>query len=142
MAATACTGTRPPDDTVTDRPETPATSEAPDINLVGNRFRPLTYDEMTDAQKLMTNNILAGPRTVIAGPFDVLLRSPEMGDLAQELGAYVRFDSSLPDTLREMSIIMTARHWTAPFEWCPITRGAAIRHSDTSVPPRSNGRPR
>ena len=97
---------------------------------------------MTDAQKPMTNNILAGPRTVIAGPFDVLLRSPEMGDLAQELGAYVRFDSLLPDTLREMSIIMTARHWTAPFEWCPITRGAAIRHSDTSVQPRSNGRPR
>jgi 4-carboxymuconolactone decarboxylase len=88
-----------------------------ELNLVGNRFRPLTYAELDVAQKTMVHNILAGPRGAMGGPFNVLLRSPEMGDLAQQLGAYARFDSSLPATLREMAIIMTARHWTADFEW-------------------------
>jgi len=93
------------------------TPDMSNLNLVGNRFEPLTYDEMTQAQKTMARNILAGPRTAMGGPFNVLLRSPELGDLAQELGAYARFNSSLPDTLREMAIIMAARYWTAEFEW-------------------------
>jgi 4-carboxymuconolactone decarboxylase len=39
------------------------------------------------------------------------------GDGAQKLLAYARFNSSLPDTLREMAIIMTAAYWTSEFEW-------------------------
>lgn len=88
-----------------------------DLDLSGNRFRPLEYAELDDAQRTMVANILAGPRTALGGPFNVLLRSPELGDLAQALGAYARYDSSLSDTLRELAIIMTARHWTAEFEW-------------------------
>lgn len=88
-----------------------------DIDLVGNRFRPLDYMELDEAQKGMLTHILDGPRTAVRGPFNVLLRAPEMGDLAQELGAYVRFESSLPGSLREMAIIMTAAYWAAEFEW-------------------------
>jgi 4-carboxymuconolactone decarboxylase len=40
-----------------------------------------------------------------------------MGDLAQELGAQVRFNSTLPPPLREMAILMSARHWTTHYEW-------------------------
>src|SRR3990170_628570 len=60
-----------------------------DPKLVGNRFRPLTWAEMTEAQKTMTRHVLDGPRTAMSGPFNVMLRSPVMGDLAQELGAQV-----------------------------------------------------
>ena len=88
-----------------------------ELNLAGNRFPPLEYAELDPAQRTMVANILAGPRTALGGPFNVLLRSPELGDLAQALGAYARYDSSLSDTLRELAIIMTARHWTAEFEW-------------------------
>lgn len=115
LILTACT-TAPPQ-AEPETTESTTMTEAPDINLVGNRFAPLTWDEMTDAQKTMTTNILAGPRTAVSGPFNVLLRSPEMGDLAQELGAYARFNSSLPGKLREMSIMMTARFWTAQYVW-------------------------
>ena len=87
------------------------------INLVGNRFRPLTWEEMTPAQQTMTQSLLAGPRSTMGGPFNVLLRSPEMGDVAQQLGAYARFNTTLGDSLREMAIIMTARFWTADYEW-------------------------
>jgi len=118
LSAAACAGTPTPPASGDATAEAPPTAEAPEINLVGNRFRPLSYDEMTDAQKTMVNNILAGPRRGgLGGPFNVMLRSPEMGDLAQEFGAHVRFNASIPASIREMAIIMTARHWTAHYEW-------------------------
>jgi enterochelin esterase-like enzyme/alkylhydroperoxidase family enzyme len=107
--------------------------EALEPNLVGNRFRPLTYAEMTPEQKTMTRNVLDGPRTAMGGPFNVMLRSPEMGDLAQELGAHVRFKSALRDTLREMAIIMTARHWTAQFEWYAHKNAALAAGLDPEI---------
>ena len=94
-----------------------AQEETLDPKLVGNRFRPLQWSEMTEAQKTMTRNVLDGPRTAMGGPFNVMLRSPAMGDLAQELGAQVRFNSSLPAPLREMAILMAGRHWTSHYEW-------------------------
>jgi 4-carboxymuconolactone decarboxylase len=88
-----------------------------DPKLVGNRFAPLQWSQMTEAQKTMTRHVLDGPRTAMSGPFNVMLRSPAMGDLAQELGAQVRFSSSLAPPLRELAILMAARHWTSHYEW-------------------------
>jgi len=94
-----------------------AQNARPSLNLAGDRFKPLTYEQMTPEQKKMTDHILSGERTSMGGPFNVLLRSPEMGDLAQQLGAHLRFHSSLPRKLNEMAIIMVARAWTAQYEW-------------------------
>src|SRR5436190_23639163 len=97
-----------------------AQAQAPsarDIKLVGDRFKPLKWDEMTPAQKTMMEHLVSGERRGAGGPFNVLLRSPEMGDLAQQFGASMRFHSSLPRKLNEMAIILTARHWTAQYEW-------------------------
>ena len=94
-----------------------AQEETLDPKLIGNRFPPLQWSEMTEAQKTMTRNVLDGPRTSLGGPFNVMLRSPAMGDLAQALGAQVRFNSELAAPLREMAILMTARHWTSHYEW-------------------------
>lgn len=88
-----------------------------DLHLRGGRFQPLSYDQMTPEQQKLVESILAGPRTSLDGPFNVLLRSPEMGDLAQKFGAQVRYRSSLPPRLNEFAILITARHWTAQFEW-------------------------
>lgn len=95
-----------------------------DVRLAGDRFKPLTYDEMNLAQKTMIENLLNGERRGTGGPFNVLLRSPEIGDLAQKLGAGVRFHSSLPNKLNELAIIITARYWTAQFEWNAHKRAA------------------
>jgi 4-carboxymuconolactone decarboxylase len=97
-----------------------AAAQAPsarDVKLVGDRFKPLTYDAMTPDQKTMIEHLFAGERGGAGGPFNVLLRSPQFGDLAQQLGAQVRFHSSLPARLNELAIIMTARHWAAQYEW-------------------------
>src|SRR6185295_19601106 len=106
--------------------QAPAT-QRPDprsIRLRGDRFKPLAYDEMTPAQKTMLEHLVAGPRGGANGPFNVLLRSPEIGDLAQEFGASTRFKTSLPQRLYELAILVTARHWTAQYEWQAHHRSA------------------
>ena len=91
--------------------------EARKLDLRGDRFKPLTWEQLNPAQKTMVNDLLAGTRTSLSGPFNVLLRSPEMGNLAQKLGEYVRFKSSVPRRLNEMAIIMTAKWWSSGYEW-------------------------
>jgi 4-carboxymuconolactone decarboxylase len=94
--------------------------QAPDprsLVLVGDRFRPLKYDEMTPEQKIMIDHLLAGERQGARGPFNVLLRSPEVGDLAQRFGGSMRFHTALPKDVSETIIIMTGRFWMAQYEW-------------------------
>src|SRR4030095_10553223 len=65
------------------------------VKLIGNRFAPLTYQTMSPPQKKMFESLISGERRGAAGPFNVLLRSPEMGDLAQQFGASIGFTSSM-----------------------------------------------
>ena len=94
------------------------------IKLRGDRFKPLTWDEMTPAQKKMLEDLVAGPRSGANGPFNVLLRSPQMGNIAQQFGASTRFNPSMPRKLNEMAIIITARYWTSQYEWAAHKRAA------------------
>lgn len=103
-------------------------AQAPDtlaLGLSGGRFPPLTWEQMNDAQRAMTQSVLNGQRRNLGGPFNVLMRSPEMGDLAQKLGEYARFRPAMPPKLRELAIIVTARHWTAQYEWYAHRQAAA-----------------
>ena len=82
------------------------------------RFTTLTPETMTAEQKRVADAIQAGPRGAgLRGPFNALLRSPELCDLVQRVGAYVRFGSSIPPRLNELAIIMAGRKWTAQYEF-------------------------
>jgi 4-carboxymuconolactone decarboxylase len=94
------------------------------VKLAGDRFKPLVYAEMSAPQKKMFENLISGERRGASGPFNVLLRSPEMGDLLQQFGASMRFHSSIPSKLNELAIITTARHWTSQYEWYAHRRAA------------------
>src|SRR6266545_372697 len=107
--------------------------KAQDIRLVGDRFKPLKWEEMTPEQKTMMEHLVSGERRGAGGPFNVLLRSPEMGDLAQQFGASMRFHSTLPRKLNEMAIIMTARYWTAQYEWNAHRTAAAQAGLNESI---------
>src|SRR5262249_24889156 len=87
------------------------------LNLRGDRFKPLTWEQLTVQQKTMVDDLLSGSRSSLNGPFNVLLRSPEMGNLAQKLGEYVRFHTSVPRRLNEMAILLTAKAWSCQYEW-------------------------
>ncbi len=51
------------------------------------------------------------------GTFLVWLRSPELCERVEALGAFCRFESSLDPRLRELSLLIAARHWDAQYSW-------------------------
>src|ERR1700688_2711592 len=85
--------------------------------MTDQRFKPLSPDQMSPEQRRLADAILSRPRKSLGGPFSVFLYSPATGDAAQKLGAQVRFHSALPDKLKELAILVVARHWTAQYEW-------------------------
>ena len=60
---------------------------------------------------------IATSRGRVSGPFSVLLNSPEVAGRAAHLGAYIRFESTLTPSQRELAIITTAREFDCAYEW-------------------------
>ncbi len=89
------------------------------------RFAEVNPAALTPIQRTVYDALIAGPRGAVQGPFHVLLRSPELCARAQALGAFLRFDSALSPRLSELSILVTARFWTAQFEWYMHAKFAA-----------------
>ena len=81
------------------------------------RLPPIPPERMTPRQREVAEAIAGGPRGGLRGPFQAWLRSPEVADRFQRVGEYVRFQSSIPAALNELAILVTAREWTAQFEW-------------------------
>ena len=82
-----------------------------------NRLPPIPTDRLTPDQEAAVQELVAGRRGAVIGPFIATLRSPELTRRLQRLGEYIRFDAALPEKLREMAILLTAREWTQGFEW-------------------------
>jgi 4-carboxymuconolactone decarboxylase len=104
------------------------------IQLRGDRFHGLSYAEMTPEQRVMldhtVNSARAVTNTTANGPFNVLLRSPEIGDLVQQLGNSIRFASGLTPAQRELATLAAGRAWTSRYEWYAHARYAA----DAGIP--------
>ena len=77
----------------------------------------LQASEMDDDQRRVAAKIEAGPRKGLYGPFLPLLHSPLLLDQVQQLGLLCRFESSFPPKISELLILISARYWTAQFEW-------------------------
>ena len=93
------------------------------------RLAKLSYDQLTPEQKVAWDEVVAGPRKKMHGPFFIWLHSPELLSRGQELGLYARFQSSLPQRLSELCILMMAAHWKAAGEWidhAPIARDLGV----------------
>jgi len=98
-----------------------------------SRIEELTPETMTPEQRRVYDAILAGPRGRAAGPFHAWLRSPNLAERAQELGAFVRFGTAFPTVLSELAILVTARHWRAEFEWWAHKRLALEAGLDPAI---------
>jgi 4-carboxymuconolactone decarboxylase len=81
------------------------------------RLAPLDLEALTPAQKEVADAIRGGPRGGLRGPFEAWLRSPGLADVAQKLGAYCRFGSSLPGDINELAILLTGKQWKSQFEF-------------------------
>ncbi len=85
---------------------------------MAQRFPQLQPSDYTPRQQEVADAIQSGPRGGgLRGPFNALLRAPELCDLVQRVGAYVRYGSSIPQDLNELAICMAGRKWTAQYEF-------------------------
>jgi 4-carboxymuconolactone decarboxylase len=93
------------------------------------RLPPLDPEVLDPAQTEAMRRITSGPRGALLGPFAVLLRTPELMDRLQGVGAYLRYEKLLEPRLFEMAVLMVARHLDQAFEWAhhqPIALAAGL----------------
>ena len=81
------------------------------------RLKLLTPGEMSADQKQTYDESIAGKRGAPPPPMMAWLNSPEMARHATRLGEVMRFDTIFPARISEIAILVTARHWTAHYEW-------------------------
>ncbi len=94
-----------------------------------SRYREISPALMSPAQKRVHDQIVAGKRGRFGGPFELLIRAPEICGLASQLGEHLRWGCSLPDRLSELAIITTARFWRAQYRWyahAPLAEKAGV----------------
>lgn len=82
-----------------------------------SRYRDIAPDDMTPAQRRVHDQIVAGRRGRFGGPFQLLVRAPEICEHLSKLGEHLRWGSSLSPALSELAICLTARHLRANYEW-------------------------
>lgn len=86
--------------------------------------------DMTVAQREVYDSIVRSPRAKgprstplsdadgrLHGPFNAMLFSPAVGNSLQDLGASIRYRTTMPDRLREIVILEVARHMRSGYEW-------------------------
>ena len=81
-----------------------------------DRLPPIPAEKLTDAQKKAAAEYMAA-RGPLTGPWNVLLRSPDLINRQRGVSDYVRFNSVLSPKLSEFIILITARHWAQQYVW-------------------------
>jgi len=81
------------------------------------RLKLLSPGEMNAEQKQTYDEAVAGKRGSAPAPMMAWLASPAMARHATRLGEELRFNTMFPAKLSEIAILVTARHYTAHYEW-------------------------
>jgi 4-carboxymuconolactone decarboxylase len=82
-----------------------------------DRMPALPEDQLSQEKKKIMDEIAAGPRGRIGGPFIPLMRSPELMNRLQKVGEYLRFQNTVGLRNSEFAVLIVARHWSQPIEW-------------------------
>lgn len=93
------------------------------------RIDRLAPDALTDAQRAVHDEIAGGRRGGVRGPLAIWLRVPELARRVAAAGEHLRYGTALPPRLSELAILVTARAWTAQYEWyahAPIALAAGL----------------
>ena len=81
------------------------------------RLPQITREELNTQQRSLADDILKVSSVGLGGPYNALLRSPELGKRMFALLDYLRFNTSVPRRLNEFAILVQARLWTSQVEW-------------------------
>lgn len=93
------------------------------------RLAQLSYDELAPAVRPLADDILKVSSAALGGPYNALLRSPDMARRAFDLLDYLRFKTSVDRRLNEFAILIQARIANAQYEWwahAPIASKAGL----------------
>lgn len=93
------------------------------------RFAQLTLEDLNEQQRALGEQILKVSSVGLGGPYNVLLRSPVLGQRVFDLLHYLRWNTSLPLALNEFAILIVARQWRSQVEWfahAPIAAKAGL----------------
>jgi len=93
----------------------PARGSAP--RNAAARLPQITRDTLNPQQRALADEILKVSSVGLGGPYNALLRSPELGKRMFALLDYLRFNTSVPRRLNEFAILIQARLWTSQVEW-------------------------
>ena len=85
------------------------------------RLSNVTREELKPEDQQYFDEI-ASSRGSVRGPYGVLLHSPQLAARVAHTGAYVRFDFDIPEALKELVIITTAREIQSQYEFSAHAR--------------------
>jgi 4-carboxymuconolactone decarboxylase len=93
------------------------------------RLPTIPPDQYTAEQKKAAEEFQAARKAPVFGPFQPMMHSPEVMNMARGMGDYLRYHAALGNTLSELVILITAREWSQDYEWhvhYPIALKAGI----------------
>ena len=93
------------------------------------RLTQLAYADLPESVRPLADDILKISSAGLGGPYNALLRSPEMARRCFDHLDYLRFKTSVNKRLNEFAILIQARISNAQFEWWahePIARKAGL----------------
>jgi 4-carboxymuconolactone decarboxylase len=82
-----------------------------------DRFPQLKLEDTRGDQRPLAERMLKETRIGLGGPWNIVLRSPNMSEGLLSLYNYFRWKTALPQPLVELAILTTAREWSVQFEW-------------------------
>ena len=103
------------------------------------RLPAVTRDQLAVEDQEYFDSIV-GTRGSIRGPYGVLLHSPKLAARVADTGAFVRYEFSIPEALKETVIIATARAMRSQYEFsapAQLARTAGV--SDETIKAVANG---
>lgn len=122
------------------QPVPPAAATQP---VPAPRLPQLTLEQLNPQQRALAEEILKVSSIGLGGPYNSMLRSPEMGERLFKLLDYLRFNTSVPRRLNEFAILVQARLWTSQVAWLahyPLAIKEGISE-DTAAALRDGRRP-
>jgi len=81
------------------------------------RFPQITLEQIPPDSQALAQEIIKISSVGLAGPYNIMFRSPIYADRMKKLLDYLRFNTSLPTRLNEFAIIIQGYEWKSQVEW-------------------------
>ena len=81
------------------------------------RFPQLAMEQLSEQQRPLGEAIMKVSSVGLGGPYNLMLRSPILGQRMFDMFHYLRWETSVPLKLNEFAILIIARQWRSQVEW-------------------------